>query len=290
MPELPEVETTVNLLKEKVLGRTFLDVWTDTKKLIKKPKKFARFKNEIKGLKIKDIKRRGKYLLFELTDDKIMLVHQKMTGHFLVGAWRWKDGRWSPESEEGAQFPSARFVHLAFKLDNKQTMALSNMRKFARVELWEKEEFEKKGVVQELGPEPLSPAFTFQSFKKLFKGRRARIKSLLMNQRFIAGIGNIYSDEILWRAGVSPFRKADRLSEKELKKIYKNMKKVLKRAVAGKGTSVSDYRTPEGEKGDFGPLLKVYGREGEKCLRCGEDVVRKKIGSRSTHYCPLCQP
>ncbi len=290
MPELPEVETTINLLRKKVLGRTFLSVWTDAEKLVKKPENWTRFETEIKGLEIKEIKRRAKYILFEFVQDKIMLAHQKMTGHFLVGAWEWDSLHDFPKEEKSVEGIEDPFIHLAFKLDNGQTLALSDMRKFARIELWEKEEFEKKGVLHDLGPEPLASAFTFDSFEALFKGRRARIKSLLMNQKFISGIGNIYSDEILWRAGVNPFKKADQLQEEELKKIYDNMKKVLKRAIEKKGTSTADYRTPEGRKGRFGSLLKAYGREGERCPRCGKKIVRKKIGSRSTHYCLFCQP
>lgn len=284
------METTVNLLRKKVLGRTFLDVWTDAEKLIKKPKDFQKFKAEAKGLKIKEIKRRGKYILFEFMQAKIMLVHQKMTGHLLVGTWEWEDGQDFPKKDKSVEGIKDSFIHLAFKFDNGRTLALSNMRKFARVELWGKNEFEKKGVLKHLGPDPLSPDFNLNSFKQLFKGRTARIKSLLMNQKFVAGIGNIYSDEILWRAEVNPFKKADKLEQGEVEKIYKNMKKVLKKAVFKKGTSVSDYLTPEGEEGDFAGLLNVYGQEGEECPCCGEIIVRKKIGSRSTHYCPLCQP
>ncbi len=289
MPELPEVETTTRLLRKKVLGRTFLDVWTDAEKLVKKPEKFAEFKEKIKGRTIKGVKRRAKYILFELSGGKILLAHQRMTGHFLVGRFQQEEGEWKPERGGPLRDKMNSYIHLLFELDDGRMLALSSLRKFATVELWDKVEFEKKGVLKELGPEPLFPSFTFEEFKKLFKGRRGRIKSLLMNQKFVVGVGNIYSDEILWGAGVNPFKKADELSEKEKRKIYKNMKKVFKRALKEKGTSVADYRTPEGEKGGFGKLLKVYGREGEECPRCGREIKRKKISGRSAHFCPHCQ-
>lgn len=287
MPELPEVETTVTSLKQKVLGRTFLNVWTDTPKLVRKPS-FSQFKKEIKGEKIKNVRRKGKYILFEL-EGKILLVHQKMTGHLLYGSWEREKGEWASEKEAMGDKMNS-YIHLLFFLDNGKMIALSNLRKFARIELWEKEEFKKKGPLSNLGPEPLSSSFTLKAFKKRFKRRSASIKTLLMDQTFIAGVGNIYANEILWKARVSPFKKADKLKEEEKKRIYRALRSVLEKAVKFKGTSISDYRTLKGEKGNFGFFLKVYQKEGEKCGRCGNEIKRKKIGGRSAYYCPHCQP
>lgn len=288
MPELPEVQTTVSGLKNKVLKRTFVDVWTDTPKIIKKPCNFKEFKAQIKGRTIEQVRRRGKNILFDLSGQKVLLVHQKMTGHLLMGKWERKEGHW--QSSSGPLLdPMNRFIHLVFILDNGQMLALSDLRKFAKVELWEKQELEKSKEFLSLGPEPLSRSFTFARFKQRLDGKKVMIKQTLMDQKVIAGIGNIYSDEILWQAKVNPFKPTNLLSERELRAIYLAIKSILRKAVKMKGTSISDYRNLRGEKGMFGSQLKVYRKEGEKCPRCGTPIKRKKIGGRSAHFCPVCQ-
>jgi formamidopyrimidine-DNA glycosylase len=267
MPELPEVQTTVLGLKKKVLNRTFIDVWTDTEKLFKNIS-FPKFKKEIKGKKIKNICRRGKNIIFELSEDYSMLVHLKMTGHFLYDKWE--------EDKMNS------FIHVKFYLDNKKILAFSDLRKFAKIEL-----YKTKDLKLNLGPEPLEKSFTFNKLKGVLK--KGKIKQVLMNQEVIAGIGNIYSDEILWYAKVHPEKDALKLTEKELREIYKAIKSVLKKGVELRGTSISDYRDVEGKKGKFADYRKAYRREGEKCYRCGEKIVRKKIGGRSSHFCPHCQ-
>jgi formamidopyrimidine-DNA glycosylase len=289
MPELPEVETTIRGLKRKVLKRTFLDVWTDAKNLIKKPKRFSDFKRELIQKRIEDIKRKGKLILFELSGNKILLVHQKLTGHLLVGKWEKKNGIWQPKEGGPLQDKMNSFIHLVFWLDKGLMMALSDLRKFAKVELWDKELLKKSKEIQELGPDPLDDSFTFLKFKERLRGQKKKIKQVLMDQKIIAGIGNIYSDEILFEAGVSPLRGTQTLSDEELKKIYQAIRKVLKKAVAVGGESISDYRRPDGSRGGFDPFRKVYRREGKKCRRCGAIIKREKIGGRSAHFCPRCQ-
>lgn len=291
MPELPEVETTILGLKKKVLGRTFVDVWTDFEKLIKRPKGLEAFKKEIKGKKIENVARRGKNILFHLSGGKILLIHQKMTGHLLFGNWELEDGVWKSKIPGPlAEDKMNKFLHLIFWLDGKKMMALSDLRKFAKVELWSKEELEKSEGFVALGPEPLENIFDLEKFKeRLDKKRNGKIKQVLMDQAIIAGIGNIYSDEILWRAKINPFRAIKTLSAEELKRIYHAMKDVLPKAVEVGGESISDYRTPSGEKGGFDALRKVYRREGEKCGRCGTKIKRAKLGGRSAHFCPKCQ-
>ncbi len=290
MPELPEVETTVRELKKKVLGRTFIDVWTDFKKIIKKPTDFEKFKKEIKGRKIEKIRRRGKNILIDLSGGRTLLIHQKLTGHLLLGKWRRKKGEWiavtpGPLKED----PMNRFLHLVLWLDNGQMLSLSDLRKFAKVELWESEELEKSKEIKELGPEPLEKSFTFNKFKEILKNKKGKIKQVLMDQSVIAGIGNIYSDEILWEAKIHPFKDVSKLTEVELKRIHQAMQNILKKAIAVKGESISDFRRISGQKGGFDPLRKVYRREGKKCPRCGAIIKRAKIGGRSAHFCPKCQ-
>jgi len=298
MPELPEVETTIRDLQKKVRGRTFIDTWTDFEKIIKKPRNFQDFKKEIKNKRIKNVRRRAKFILFDLSEDKTLLIHQKLTGHLLLGKWREKGNRWVSSSPLLSDKINA-YIHLLFTLDNKEMLGLSDLRKFAKVELWDSRKLSESEEMKSLGPEPLEKEFTFKRFteilknKKAAKGeprqRRGKIKQVLMDQKVIAGIGNIYSDEILFEAKVNPFKLVSQLNSEELKKIYKAIIKILKIGIKLRGESISDWRTVEGKKGFFDSYRRVYQREGEKCPRCKSIILRKKIGGRSAHFCPKCQ-
>lgn len=288
------METTVRGLKEKILERFFVDVWTDFQKLIKKPKTFEQFKKEIKGKKIENIWRRGKNIIFTLSENKSLLIHQKLTGHLLVGQWSFNKGFWGVETKGPLNEKINSYIHLLFTLDNGQMLALSDLRKFAKIELWETKELENSEEMKKLGPEPLDKSFTFERLREALKDylqlkRKGKIKQVLMDQNIIAGVGNIYSDEILWRAKIHPLKEVSKLTEKELKKIYKFLKEVLKKAIKVKGESFSDYRTPSGEKGGFDSLRKVYQREGERCSSCKNIIKRVKMAGRSAHFCPVCQ-
>ena len=302
MPELPEVETTVRdlkMAKPPIVGAKFINVWTDFEKMIhlfleegkkRKVKTFEEFKKEIKGREIQRIWRRGKNICFDLSGGKILLIHQKLTGHLLLGEWERKEGKWvakvpGPLSSD----PMNKFLHLIFWLDNGKMLALSDLRKFAKVELWERERLKESKEFKSLGPEPLESSFTFKKFKECLKGKKGEIKKVLMDQTVIAGIGNIYSSEILWEARVYPFKKIPQLSEEELRRIYKAIKSVLRRAIEAKGESISDFRRISGEKGGFTSLRKVYRREGEECLRCGTLIKKLQLGGRSAYFCPKCQ-
>jgi formamidopyrimidine-DNA glycosylase len=290
MPELPEVETIVRDLNKKVLKRTFVDVWTDFPNNIKKPDP-EEFKKEIRGRKIISIKRRGKNIIFVLSGQKTLLIHQKMTGHLLLGVWSKEGSSWVPQKKGPmSDDPRNKFLHLIFFLDDKKQLALSDLRKFAKIELWDSLEFDKSEVVDSLGPEPLDKGFTFKVFKEVLGGKSGKIKQVLMDQSIIAGIGNIYSDEILWEARINPLRRAFKISEQELAKIYLAVKKILKKAVSVKGDSFSDYRLLDGQKGGYQKFHNVYSREGEPCKRNdGGMIERLKIGGRSAHFCPVCQ-
>ena len=273
MPELPEVQTTINGLKKKVLNRAFLDIWTDTPKLFKKPD-FETFRKKIKNKKIINIKRRGKNIIFELSEGYFLLVHLKMTGHFLYDKYDEED-------------PMNSFIRVKFFLDNNKLLALSDLRKFAKIQLLTKEEIKKE--LKHLGIEPLSADFTFEKFKAIIKSKKGRIKQVLMDQKDIVGIGNIYADEILWRAKIHPEKKPADLSSEEVKRMYKAIKEILLKALKLGGTSTSDYRNIKGRKGFFERELKVYRKEGQRCPRCGSIIERKKIAQRSAHFCPVCQ-
>ena len=291
MPELPEVETIVRDLRKKILGRTIENVWTDFPKLIKKPRSFEQFKKEMKVKKIENIKRKAKNIIFELNNNYSLLIHQKMTGHLLLGKWEQEKGKWKAKipGPIGAD-PMNRFLHLIFWLDNGWQLALSDLRKFAKVELWKTEELENSEGMKNLGPEPLEKEFTFKKFKEaLSKKKKGKIKQVLMDQSVISGIGNIYSDEILWKARIHPFANVSKLSDRELKKIHSNIKKILPLAIKLGGESISDYRRPSGEKGFYDKARKVYRKEGEKCPLCEAIIKKVKMGGRSAHFCPKCQ-
>ena len=290
MPELPEVQTTVNGLKSKILNRVFVDVWSDWKKTVKKPADFELFKKTLKNKKIKKIWRRAKNIIFDLSDGYSLLVHQKMTGHLLVGKWKVESEKWTPADRKSPlNDPYNRFLHLIFFLDNKKMLALSDARKFAKVELWKTEELLNSKDFKKLGPEPLEKSFTFEKFKEIFKNKKGKVKQVLMNPEIIAGIGNIYASEILWQSKIHPEKNVAKLNEKELKSLYQDIKKVLELGVNLGGESFSDYRKPDGTKGNFDDERKVYKREGQKCKRCGEKIKRIKVGQRSAFFCPNCQ-
>jgi formamidopyrimidine-DNA glycosylase len=286
MPELPEVETTVRELRKKVLKRTFLDVWTDFPKMIKRPKSFEEFKKKIKKKKILNIWRAGKNIIFDLSQNLSLLIHQKLTGHLLYGKWQMINGKWQVEGKGPLKDdPMNRFLHLVFQLDNGFQIALSDLRKFAKVELAKTEEIKEE--LKSLGPDPLE--ISFEEFKMRLASKKGKIKQVLMDQEVISGVGNIYSDEALFLAKIHPFKDVSKLKEGELKGLFQSLRKILKKAIELKGESISDYRTPTGERGGFDKLRKVYRREGEKCPRCGTKIKRVKIGGRSAHFCPKCQ-
>ncbi len=301
MPELPEVETVVRDLNKKVVGRRIVKVWFDNQKLIKDPLDQSRhkiahshvnvFAKTLTGEKIAEARRRGKNILIYLTHDKLLLIHQKMTGHMLVGKWKVKGTRVIPiEPEPVVDDPYNRFIHLILYLDNGKMLALSDLRKFAKAILGSVEQIENLPELTDLGPDALDPKLTYVLFAGRIRSHARKIKQVLLDQEVVAGIGNIYSDDILWTARVNPFVPAKNLSEKEMRAIYAAMKKILKIAVKMRGTSTSDFRDTGGKMGYYTNYRKVYQREGDPCpRRDGGVITRKKIGGRSAHFCPKCQ-
>lgn len=281
MPELPEVQTTVDGLNRLVRGKKIVDVTTDYnssyykgKSEIKNPRFFAHFKRKVQGKKILGADRRAKNILIHLSGGDTILVHMKMTGHFVYNK------------------PTTRFVRLDFMLDNRKHLVLSDMRKFAKVTLLKTAELDKSLHLKHLGPEPLDRKFTLSKFKsRLQKNPKGKIKQLLMNQSLIAGIGNIYADEILWRAGVHPLSKLDRIPENKLGLIFTSTKILLRRGIDLGGDSMDDYRNINGEKGKFQEQHKVYQRNKSQCLKkgCQGTIEKIRVGSRGTHFCHVHQ-
>ena len=299
MPELPEVETTAKMLNSLVKNQTILGVWTDYnspyfygKNNIKDPKYFARFKKEVSGQKILRVWRRAKNVLIDLSDDKTILVHMKMTGHLLFGKYKFEKKKWCPiDSKSPLSNSFSRFVHLVFELSNGKHIAFSDMRKFATVKLIADKEALKKEFAP-FGPEPLDDDFKVSDFKKaLLKKPHGKIKTVLMDLTVISGIGNIYSDEILWATNIHPDRLISKISEAEFKDLHKWTKKLLSKGIDFGGDSMSDYRNPLGLRGEFQNHHNAYQLKNQKCKKrgCAGTILRKVIATRSAHFCDTHQ-
>lgn len=290
MPELPEVETIVRGLNQKIKGRKIVGLWTDWSKYFRLPKGEKEIKKSVIGKKIIGVSRRAKNVLIHLSGNHLLLIHQKLSGHLMVGKWKRQNKQWVPQLPTGPLTdPMNRFIRLIFFLDNSQMLALSDLRRFAKVLCGSRETVFNLPDLKNLGPEPLDPKFTFDKFKDLFSGKRGCIKQVLMDQSFISGIGNIYADEILWFSKIHPLAKTEKLKSEDLRKIYQAMKFILKKAVKLRGTSIDDYRDVEGRRGSYDKVRYIYQREGEPCRRCKTEIRRIKLGGRSAHFCPKCQ-
>jgi len=299
MPELPEVQTIVDDLNKKVKGLTITNVWTDWPKYFRRSKGgFEGFKKEVKNKKIEKVWRLGKNIIFDLSGDQEMLIHQKMTGHLLIGRWRIKNNK--PVVLEKGLFSEKvnGYIHAMFWLSNSpsikvgasEMMGFSDLRKFGKILTVSKKYFTNLEDVKNIGPDPLQAGFGFSQFRDLIKKKRGPIKKVLMDQNVVSGIGNIYADEILFVSKIHPLTKTESLDDKELKMIFEVAEKILKKAIKLRGTSTSDYRDTAGKKGGYGDVRLVYQRAGEKCPHgCGGAIKRIKIGGRSAHFCPSCQ-
>jgi len=294
MPELPEVKTIVNQLRPKIIGRKIIDFWFAPDF---RPKNISLvdFKNKLKNRRFTSINQRGKNLIFHLEGGLVMLIHLKLTGHFLLGRWQLTSKEPIAQNPELSQDPANKYLRFILILDNGEMLALSDLRKFAKVMLVKESEVSSLKDLN-LGPEPIAPDFNFNKFKELFlkvqkRRPRQKIKALLMDQKFLAGIGNIYSDEILFEAKISPLRPISQISPPDLERLFRAMGKILNEAIKKGGSTVGfgDYRNLYGQPGKYSSYLKVYRRTNEKCFRCGHLIKQIKFGSRSSYYCPYCQ-
>ena len=279
MPELPEVETIARELRPLVVGATITGFVTDWPTAIKHPDLDA-FTAGVIGREIIEVSRRAKWLVLDLSGGMVLALQVKMTGQVFV----------LPTGS-----PRDRHVHLAFQLADGRELLIRDVRKFARIALYRRDEAGRAlGVDQEvdvfdqLGPEPLDPSFTLPVFRKLIRGRRARLKPLLVDQAFLAGVGNIYADESLWLAKLHPLRSAAGLRPADERALYTHLRAVLNEGIERRGSSIDDYTAPEGD-GEMQEHLSVYQRTGQPCLRCGRPIKRFVLGIRATHFCSWCQ-
>lgn len=300
MPELPEVETVVRDLNKKVKGRTITGAWLDWPKLIKHPSDPAsrkvhktaakNFPSFVQGERIVAILRIAKNIIIHLTHGKMLLIHQKMTGHLLVGKWEIRDKKAVPISPKAVVDDSYNgYIHLILYLDNGKMLALSDVRKFAKVIAGTTEEIEALPELVKLGPDALAVDFSPGIFAGIIHNERRPIKQVLMDPEVVAGIGNIYADDILWQSQVHPLRRANGLTAVELGRVYKAMREILTKAVKLRGTSTSDFRDTAGKEGGYTEYRLVYQREGLPCQRCKTPIKRIIVGGRSAHFCSRCQ-
>lgn len=273
MPELPEVETVRRTLEPSLAGLKFAAVEILMPKIIKTPDP-DQFKDIIIGKTIIKISRRGKYLLLHLSEKNILMVHLRMTGRLTYVE---KDT------------PVAKHTHVIFTLSDGCQLRFCDTRQFGRLWLVPEASLEELAGFKDLGVEPLDDQFTRDYLKKELRRRHTRIKPLLLDQTFIAGLGNIYTDEALHRARINPERLSTTLTPREIARLYHAIREVLQEGIANRGTTVRDFIDGDGRAGSFQELLRVYSREGEPCPVCNSSIVRKKVGGRSSYYCPHCQ-
>lgn len=265
MPELPEVETIKRELDKAVLGKKIIDVIVNNSKVIKEPAK-DKFTAGLKKVAIKKILRKGKALIFELSNGKYLVMHLRMTGQLIY-----------PGTSNQAR--------VSFKLSDGKLLDFNDRRLLGELRLvdnWQDMRFFK-----EMGPEIYD--LTADKFSQMLREKTTKIKPLLMDQTFLAGIGNLYAAEALFRAGIHPARVAKSLSNKEKLLLFKQIKDTLNEAIRYKGSSLDQYVQLSGEAGDYGQYRKVYDRQGEPCRKCKTKIKRISLGGRGTYFCPRCQ-
>ncbi len=299
MPELPEVQTTVDGINAEVKGLTISDVWTSYnspfhhgKDNVKNPKYFALFRKNIIGSKVTGAERQGKNVLIHLSNNRTILAHMKMTGHFMYGKYLKVKTTWQPhEKDSPLADPFNRHIRLLFILSNGKHLAFADTRKFAKIFFFD---IDKRHLVTDLvnlGPDPLDKNFSLTTMKERLALRaKWKIKQALLDQEIIAGIGNIYSDEMLWSAGIHPLSIISKIPADKMKKLFTDMLDVLKKGLDFGGDSTSDYRNIYGLPGKFQHKHNVYRRTGKPCLKKDGGIIERiKVGGRSAHFCPVHQ-
>jgi formamidopyrimidine-DNA glycosylase len=274
VPELPEVETIRSRLAPLLRGRRLADVRIDDFRLTR-PEPPEAIAAELAGERIADVRRRGKYLIFAFESGRHLLVHLRMSGGFEL-----------PGAGGVDSIPHRRATIV---LDDGSPVVYRDARRFGTWTLLDPGELEAY-LDARIGGEPLERAFTTAAFARGLAGRRAPVKSALLDQRAVAGVGNIYADEALWRARIHPQRPAGELDPEEIAELRRAVRKALQLGLARQGATLRDYRDPEGGRGRMQHEFKVYGREGEPCARCGTPIEKTRAAGRGTWYCPACQP
>lgn len=269
MPELPEVETVVRTLEHLIQGRQIQEIHIIYPNIV--VDELDDFIQQLKGQHFKKFKRRGKYLIFEM-DDVLLVTHLRMEGKFYVKKW---------------DEPLDRHTHLSFLLDENQRLDYNDTRKFGRMELMsldtQLEHFKK------LGPEPFSDAFNEAYIQQACKGKNIALKTMLMDQSFVAGIGNIYADEVCFAMKLHPLFKVSRLTKAQRSKLIEEIRRILSKAIEAGGSTIRSYTSSLGVNGLFQLQIEVYGKQGQPCICCGTKIQKIKVNQRGSCFCPKCQ-
>ncbi|GED60825.1 DNA-formamidopyrimidine glycosylase [Brevibacillus formosus] len=273
MPELPEVETVVRTLRGLVMGKTIERVSVHLARIVRQPDDVEAFKSLLVGQTIQDIQRRAKFIQFFLNED-VLVSHLRMEGRY--GVYQADD-------------PVEKHTHVVFHFTDGTELRYRDVRQFGTMDLFPKGKETTVGPLAKLGVEPLDKSFTPEVLGKLLKGRSTKIKPLLLNQECIVGLGNIYVDESLFKAGIHPEKPAGKLTDKEVNRLHESIVSTLQEAVEQGGSSIKSYVNGQGEMGMFQQSLLVYGRKDEACTKCGTEIIRFVVGGRGTHICPDCQ-
>ena len=273
MPELPEVETIVADLRPHLTGRTIVSCDLLFPTIVRHPEPEV-FIDGVAGRRIAGVRRRGKYILVDLEDDVLLIVHLGMTGQLRL---------------VGADAPLEKHTHAVFVLDNGLHLRYRDPRRFGRLLLGTEESLTASKKLPRLGPEPIDPAFAGEELYQRLRKRRTALKAFLLDQGAVAGVGNIYADESLHRARLRPDRLAGSLSRKSAQRLHESLRDSLLLAIANRGSSVDTYRDAWGEIGGQQEKLLVYGRAGEPCFTCGRPLALIRIAGRSTVFCRTCQ-
>jgi len=288
MPELPEVEVVKRSLESKIINSIIKKVQINDHKLRYKVKR--EIVKKLTGKKIKKIKRRSKFLIFEINKTYLMLVHLGMTGKFFL------------EDRNKKKFKTSFYYLLDYQKDQKHNRVIfflsknrkliyNDVRKFGFIKLYKLSDYIRISHLKNLGPEPLEKKWNFKYFKNYIVNKKRNIKNILMDQRFVSGLGNIYVNEILFLSGVRPCSEVKELKDFKIKKIIKNSKMILKKSIKLGGSTIKDFSSENGKKGVFQEHLKIYGRKGKKCsnVDCNTNIVRIVISNRATFFCKKCQ-
>lgn len=287
MPELPEVETIRRDLEAYLLGQKIVSVKIFFPKTAKNPAAF--FSSALRGRKITAVSRRGKLLFFSLNKrpEIFLLVHLKMTGQLIYENAGFKLAGGHGESGSLKELPG-KHTRAMFEFSGRRRLFFNDLRKFGYLKIVEAAEL-KKILAANYGPEPLSSDFSVSVLKEILENKKRKIKAVLLDQRILAGLGNIYVDEALFAARLHPERLAASLRPAEIAGLYRAINRIIKAAIKYRGTTFNNYVDSRGQKGNFSARLQVYGRKFQLCSRCRQPIQKKKVAGRGTHYCAFCQ-
>ena len=274
MPELPEVESVRRQLEPALVGRRFERVSIDDPRLVR-PYEPAEVAAELEGERVAAVERRGKYLVVRFESGRALLIHLRMTGSLL--------------SAPSGSLPDDPHRRAVVNLDDGSDVAYRDVRRFGTWLLLEPGEAEPY-IAARVGDEPLDALFTAARLGERLANRRTSLKAALLDQRTLAGMGNIYVDEALWRARLNPLRPAADLDRNELRRLHRGIRAALEHGLARQGSTLRDYRLPDGSGGSMQDEFRVYGRRDEPCDRCGTLIARTQVAGRTTWFCPTCQP